>query len=591
MPVIGTAGHVDHGKSTLVRALTGLDPDRWEEEKARGLTIDLGFAWTQIGDHEVSFVDVPGHEQFIKNMLAGIESIDVALLVVAADEGWMPQSEEHLAVLDLLEVGRGVVALTKVDRVDEDLAELAQLEISEHIEGTSMESAKIIATSALEEGGVADLLPELERLVGEVETRSIGRPRLWIDRSFTIAGAGTVVTGTLLDGDVTVGDRLQLWPADRAVRVRSVQTHERDVQTTGPQRRVALNLSGIDRDDATRGSMVGIESQWESSNRFHVSIKPARYVDEIADRGAYHIHFGSGSWPGKIRMVDDLHAVITIDTPLPVKLGDRFIVRDTGRRLVVGGGRILDPAPPQKAREILPNGRRLTPVVDAPPDDQADVLLSIRESAATSTLAAHTGGGTARSGVLAGSMAISMAALDRTRIEVRQLLVDFHRSNPLRPGMPIASLPNAVDLPIDAVEVAIETDPDLVREGALVRLSQFEVDRTDREHEWAAARTALREAGLAVPRTSELDIDRELLHALVRDGELVRISEAFVFLPTQIDEIVAQLRHLPDGFTVSEFKDCTGLSRKYAVPFLEWTDRSGMTIRTGDTRRLRTQGT
>ncbi|MGH3649482.1 MAG: selenocysteine-specific translation elongation factor, partial [Acidimicrobiia bacterium] len=245
MPLIGTAGHVDHGKSTLIQRITGRDPDRWAEEKRRGLTIDLGFAWTTLPDGtEVSFVDVPGHEKFLKNMLAGIEAIDVALFVVAADEGWMPQSEEHLAVLDLLEVGRGVVALTKVDLVEEDLAELAAAETADRLAGTSLEASEIIPVSGMTGEGVSDLL---DALVAQMPDSHVAgsRPRLWVDRSFTLPGAGTILTGTLLDGALSVEDVVEVYPTGNLGRVRAIQSHEKSHQRIGPGRRVALNVSGV----------------------------------------------------------------------------------------------------------------------------------------------------------------------------------------------------------------------------------------------------------------------------------------------------------------------------------------------------------
>jgi len=250
VPLIGTAGHVDHGKSTLIATLTGRDPDRWEEEKRRGLTIDLGFAWTTFDTgEEVSFVDVPGHERFLKNMLAGIEVIDVALFVVAADQGWMPQSEEHLAVLDLLGIDRGVVALTKVDSVDEETVELATLEVTERLAGTGLAGAEVMPVSARTGVGIDRLRQALAELTRGID-RVGDRPRLWVDRAFPVSGAGTVVTGTLIDGPIRLGDNVEILPSHRMARVRGLQSHEREVDRAGPGRRLALNLSGVDRSDA-----------------------------------------------------------------------------------------------------------------------------------------------------------------------------------------------------------------------------------------------------------------------------------------------------------------------------------------------------
>ena len=285
MPVIGTAGHVDHGKSTLVQALTGRDPDRWDEEKERGLTIDLGFAWTTLDDGtEISFVDVPGHEKFIKNMLAGTDGFDVALFVVAADEGWMPQSEEHLAVLHLLGINHGIVALTKIDRVDEDLVELATLEIEEKLAGTTLESARIVPVSALEGDGLTDLKDALGESLTAATNPAAGRPRLWIDRSFTISGAGTVVTGTLVGGSLSVGDHVELHPGGITGRIRSLQTHEASRDTAVPGSRVAVNVVGLERQEVARGAMLGSPGDWVPSNRILVALHRARYVEDGLDQ-------------------------------------------------------------------------------------------------------------------------------------------------------------------------------------------------------------------------------------------------------------------------------------------------------------------
>ncbi len=278
MPVVGTAGHVDHGKSTLVRALTGRDPDRWDEEKRRGLTIDLGFAWTTLADGtEISFVDVPGHERFIKNMLAGSEAIDVALFVVAADEGWMPQSEEHLAVLDLLGVSTGVVAITKADRVDDELMEFVTLEVEEKLAGTSLAGSPSIAVSPVSDQGMEELRTALATAVAAAGPHliDIGRPRLWVDRSFTITGAGTVVTGTLLDGPLTTGDQLEIWPGSLEARVRGLQSHEREHHRVEPHNRVAVNLVGFERAEVTRGAMLGRPDDWQQTNTVLVRIEAA----------------------------------------------------------------------------------------------------------------------------------------------------------------------------------------------------------------------------------------------------------------------------------------------------------------------------
>jgi selenocysteine-specific elongation factor len=585
MPVIGTAGHVDHGKSTLVLALTGRDPDRWAEEKARGLTIDLGFAWTTLpGGTEVSFVDVPGHEHFIKNMLAGIEAVDVALLVVAADEGWMPQSEEHLAVLDLLDVTLGVVALTKVDRVDRELVELATLEIEERLAGTSLTAATVIPVSASGAIGIDALRSELARLVAMVPTPGEGRPRLWVDRSFSIAGAGTVVTGTLLDGSLSVGDRVLIWPGPIEARIRGLQSHERDHTTVGPNRRVAVNLVGLERDMVERGAMLGTAGQWIPTSRVAVGLRRARYVEEIPDRGAYQLHIGSGAWPARVRLVGEHAAVVDLPHPLPLRMGDRFVLRETGRRLVMAGGRVLDPAPPRRSVDLT----GLAGSLDHGADGRAAALLALRGRERADVLAAHTGGGSVPGAVVAGSSLVDPAAAAAFRTGVVEMVERYHRKNALRAGAPVATVASALGVEAVELEALVAAEPLLVIEGSNLRLASFSVDRSPaHDAAWAEAKRRLAEAGPAVPRLMELGLDRELIHALVREGALVKISAELAYLPEQVEALVTEMRAMGDDFTVTAFKDRVGLSRKYAVPLLEWADATGLTVRTGDTRRLR----
>lgn len=585
MPLVGTAGHVDHGKSTLILALTGRDPDRWAEEKARGLTIDLGFAWTALDDGtEVSFVDVPGHERYAKNMLAGIEAIDVALFVVASDEGWMPQSEEHLAVLDLLEVRRGVVALTKVDRVDGELAGLAALDIEERLAGTTLEGSPVVPVSAVSGDGLDRIRAALAAAVASLPPPRRGRPRMWIDRSFTVAGAGTVVTGTLLDGGLATGDRVALWPGGREARVRALQSHEREVDRAEPVRRVAVNLAGLERSEVERGAMLGLPGQWEPTTRFLATVRTARYVDELADRGAYHLHLGSGAWPVRIVQRDGA-AVVDLPDPVAVEVGDRFILRDTGRRLVVAGGRVLDPAP---RRGLRHGADRLLGVLDVDPDERATALLDLRGVEEVRILAAHSGGGRAAAAVVVDGTALSAAwAADLAR-RAEAEVASFHAANPLRPGMPVASLATRLGCAPGMAAAVVETHPGFRLVDGAVRADAFGGGLTaEQEAAWDRARAALESAGLAVPLVGDLSLDRELVAALVRLGRLVRISPDLVYLPSQVDRLAAALRDLPAPFTVSEFKEAAGISRKYAVPFLEWCDSQSLTVRMGDRRRRR----
>lgn len=585
MPLIGTAGHVDHGKSTLIQRLTGRDPDRWAEEKRRGLTIDLGFSWASLpGGEEVSFVDVPGHERYLKNMLAGIEAIDVALFVVAADEGWMPQSEEHLAVLDLLDVGAGVVALTKTDTVESDLVELATLEIQEMLAGTTLQDAQIIPVSGTTGDGIEALVSALERHVEDVGSSSdSGRPRLWVDRSFSASGAGTVVTGTLLEGSLEVGDAITTYPDGRAGRIRGIQSHEQSHEMVTPGRRVALNLAGIAHDEVERGDMIGRPGDWESTARFSASVQLARYVDELEARGAYQIHIGTTVDQAELVGVDEGLAVMKLSSAVPAAVGDRFILRDTGRKLVVAGGRILDPSP-GPTRKALYEARSIDPTSGA--DAIATRLLEVRGVDKAIRLERHTLGGRA-AGVESGDWVLARSELERLTGEALRHVEHDHDQHPLRDGLSIATLAGLLGVAQEVAETIVELSDALDRTGPDVFVQGRSIEiPPEKQAEWERARRELAR-GLAIPTVDELDLDPELLHLLVRNEELTRVSEELIYLPEQIDRLIEIARSMSDAFTVADFRDAAGLSRKYAVPILEWMDREAITVRRGDTRRTR----
>lgn len=590
MPIIATAGHVDHGKSTLVQALTGRDPDRWAEEKERGLTIDLGFAWTEIGGEGVGFVDVPGHERFIKNMLAGVGSLDVALFVVAADEGWMPQSEEHMAVLDLLEVQHGVIALTRIDVTEPDVVELATLEVEEALQGTGLSGWPIIEVSAITGSGLDELRAGLAAaLAAAGPPRDIGRPRLWVDRSFVIAGAGVVVTGTLADGRLASGDAAELWPGPKTVRIRSLQSHETDQEVAVPGSRVAANLAGLDRDEVARGALLSGSGLASPSTRFLAAARPVRGVDEIADRGAYQLHAGSGAWPARVRSIGPGVLLLTANEPVPLLCGDRFILRETGRRAVVGGGRILDPHPVgRSAATLVRAAQQLADVVDAPADTLATVLLEVRGSASLRQLAIDSRGGIPQVAVLGGDQAMHPERAVTIEDQLKETVANFHRDNPLRPGIPKASLSSSNQLDPALLDALLARRDDLVDDGATVRSADHGASWSAAdEASWDAVAATLRAGGLAAPRSSQLGLRAELLHAAMREGRLTKIADDLAYLPEQLEELTARLGTLPDEFTVADFRDTMEISRRQAVPLLEWLDANGWTSRRGDLRTLR----
>ena len=589
MPIIGTAGHVDHGKSTLVQALTGRDPDRWVEEKERGLTIDLGFAWTRLGDEFVGFVDVPGHERFIKNMLAGVGGLDVAMFVVAADEGWMPQSEEHLAVLDLLDVDHGVIALSRIDLADADLIELSTIDIDEHVAGTVAEAWPVIEVSATTGTGIDELIAALEEaLTAAGPPTNVGRPRMWIDRAFGISGAGVVVTGTLVGGPISVDERLECFPGGPA-RIRGLQSHETDHQSIGPGTRTAANLVGVDRSDLDRGVLLALPDSIGMTDRFLALLKfPPRSDNKISDRSAYHVHLGTATVPARLRILEGHAAgavIVMTAARVPLTMGDRFILRDTGRQHVAASGRVLDPDPVPKPSER--DVSVLSSAALGSPSDRADSLIDVHESIGADDLRRSSGGGEPSSLVAIGSTYFSPASLEQRDRELVAAVDEYHRRYPLRPGLPKSEAASRLGGNADLVTALAGVSSDLVEEGPAIRQQAFTPEFTDEEtRAWDTTRLLL-EGDLAVPRASSLEISDEVRHALVRRGDLVRIDDDLVLLPEQMEAITSGLAGLPDGFTVAAFRDEFGLARRQAVPLLEWMDAEGWTRRQGDGRSVR----
>ncbi|MGH9075115.1 MAG: selenocysteine-specific translation elongation factor, partial [Acidimicrobiales bacterium] len=370
MHVLATAGHVDHGKSTLVHHLTGTDPDRLAEEKRRGLTIDLGFATTTLpSGAEVGFVDVPGHARLIKNMIAGVGAVDACLFVVAATEGWKPQSEEHLRILEVLGTARGTIALTKVGLVDEDTRQLVRLDIEDHVAGTFLEPAEVVAVdvpAGIGTSGVGDVAVALDRMLVTAPTaEDRRRPRLWIDRAFTVQGAGTVVTGTLATGCLRIGDHLTVEPGDRRVRVRGLQSHGVPVPVASPGRRLAVNLTGVAHGELRRGQALVRPGQWHGCTNLDASFHAfADLGRDVGRRGAYLGYMGSGEHPVRLRVLGASGPIepggtgfvrLALPQALPLVPGDRYVLRETGRQQTIGGGEVLDVAPVVRAARARPS--------------------------------------------------------------------------------------------------------------------------------------------------------------------------------------------------------------------------------------------
>ena len=605
MHVVGTAGHVDHGKSSLVQALTGIDPDRFEEEKRRGLTIDLGFAWLSLpSGREVGIVDVPGHERFIKNMLAGAGGISVCLFVVAANEGWMPQSSEHLAAIEVLGIENGVVAVTKADAVDEDLLELAIAEVEEHLHGTGLQDAPIVSCSAHTGAGLEELKTTLDEVLSSAPASvDVSRPRLFIDRVFTISGAGTVVTGTLTGGSLTVGDHVQIVPGDRTARIRAIQTHKRKVEQIGPGNRVALNLAGLQRQGAERGDAVVKAGQWRATKLVHASVEVLSgritgIEHVLEEEGAHLLHVGSAETPVRIKLLEDSEiapgnwglAELRLRHPLALARGDRFVLRDAGRALTFGGGQILDPLATTMRRRSRRGLEILHRLRTAEPSEALAAIVDLEGVVSISEALMRAGVGPPEPGVvLLGDSMVSEHRLQELAQSLRTELDHHHAQFPLEKGMARETLRAVLKLELDAFDALVERLEDVISEGPIVRLSAFSVQLSvDQERMRDKVVAIIETSGFSPPMTKDLPADAGLLRALSVAGELVKIDDFYLtrVLATEARGRVRARIEEAGPISVADIRDLLGTSRRYAVPLCEWLDDIGATRRRGDLRAL-----
>lgn len=563
MHVVATAGHVDHGKSTLIKALTGTDPDRLEEEKARGLTIDLGFAGAKLpSGRGISFIDVPGHVRFLKNMLAGVGGVDACVFVVAATEGWKPQSEEHLRILSLLGIRHGIVALTKVGQVDDELAEIAQMEIADRTEGTFLADAPIVPVDAIDGVGMDDLKAALDALLDVTPTaKDDKKPRLWIDRVFAAKGAGTVVTGTLTGGMVRVEDELTLLPQAEEVRVRAMQSQYADRTKVGPGNRVAANLSGVSHDQVTRGDVLVRDGDWHITRTVDASLRVLASLDRpVTRRGAHLLYLGSGEHPVRVRVLGpdaiEPGATGAIRMHLPIGLplvpGDRFILRESGQGVTLGGGEILDVDP-------------MVAAAKAKPDRDVDRVIRERGKVEVAHLRRLTG---EQREPDVGRWAVDPDVLEATAAELR---ASVEGAGEL--GLEIA--------PLDEFERAVlDTLDDITIDGARARGADAVDPLAD------SSLVARLEADPFSPPDLD-DADPAEIRELVRRGVLVQES-GVVFAASAIDAaarvVAGLLAEKPDGITVAEARDGWGTTRKFAIPLITRLDETGVTRRRGDLR-------
>ncbi|MFL5737993.1 MAG: selenocysteine-specific translation elongation factor [Actinomycetota bacterium] len=610
--VVATAGHVDHGKSSLIRRLTGMDPDRLAEEKRRGLTIDLGFAWVTLpSGQEIGFVDVPGHERFVANMLAGVGAVRLVLFVVAADEGWKPQSEEHLAILDVLGVEGAVVALTKSDLVDDDGLEMARAEAEERIVSTALAGAPIVPVSSSTGDRVDDVAAALDSMIVSAPTPAENeRPRQFIDRVFSIRGAGTVVTGTLTGGALRAGDDVEIAPRGVRARVRALQTHKRSLEEAAPGTRVAVNLSGTERADLQRGDVLIRPRAWRSTSTFEAELRGVRGLRHaVTDRGSYKLYAGSAERDARIRLYgaaelgagDRTFARVRISVPFPLEAGDRFVLRDTGRRETVAGGVVLDVAPPSRSGRDASG--RLTARRDADPSRIADLTVAERGAVRIRDVVLLTGRIPTSDIHRVGDWTLSANLHGDVVHDVTAAFEDFHRANPMREGADVAFARRAAseslhrrsheatDDLVDALVDDLVTNGVLSRKGGTLRLASHRVTLGEREEEIERLVKAVAVAEPTPPTVPELvasGTKRDAIEAATTTGKLVRISPELVMTPELVAEAERIVRELgASGITVSAFREGLATSRKFALPLLEYFDARGITLRRGDVRVLR----
>ena len=590
--IVGTAGHIDHGKTALVRALTGIDTDRLEEEKRRGISIELGFAHLDLGaGMHAGFVDVPGHERFIRNMLAGVGGIDLVLLVIAADESIKPQTREHFDICRLLGIPSGIVVITKRDLVDPDILELVRMEAEEFVAGSFLEGAQIAAVSAKTGEGLDDLKSAIAAAARKVKAKDASRHlRLPIDRVFTMKGFGTVVTGTLISGVVKLEQELEAHPLQARLRVRGIQVHGEAVGQARAGQRTAINVAG-DIEHLSRGVMLTAAGLFQPTQRIDTKFTLLPTAKPLKARAPVHFHAGTAEIVAEARPLEQGFVRFLLREPLQLLPGDRFIVRMFSPVVTIGGGEVLDIAPPRRS-----SAERL---------GSLGVPLIVKESECgmgISTLIARTGMTQREIEAAAKDLvAVEQWFMDREWFEskivrLRTSLKEFHKRAPLLAGMTreefrtreIGAAPAAV---LDALLTAAR---DIVVEGELLRLRSHTLHlKQDEEAAIAKIEGAFQTAGLSVPSTNGVlagcGVDpvraKSLLQILYRGGKLKKISEDLTYHASAIEQLHALFAsHKGESFGVSDFKEWTGISRKYAIPLLEFLDRERITRREGDKR-------
>jgi selenocysteine-specific elongation factor len=630
--IVGTAGHIDHGKSALVLALTGTDPDRWEEEKRRGITIDLGFAHLDLGaDLRIGFIDVPGHERFVKNMLAGVAGIDLLILVVAGDESIKPQTREHFDICKLLGIRRGLIVITESDLVEREVLDLVRLEVQEFVAGSFLAGAPVVAVSARTGGGLEELKNELRRLSMEAPPKPADLPfRLPIDRAFVMKGFGTVVTGTLITGTVAKEDEVEIFPLGKRARVRGIEVYNAPADRSTAGQRTALNLVGMEARQITRGMVLAAPGLFQPTTSLDCNLSLLPSARPLKNHAPVHFHCGTAEMLARVVLLEGKEMQPGATSFVQLRLsepglfvpGDRFIVRQFSPVTTIGGGGVLANAPPKHRPRDPATLEFLRVWEHGEPEARIELLAQQAGEASPTALAARTGWKPAdilrvaksleaqKRLVLLGqppSLLVHAAHFERLTKRLIEQLEKFHVANPLVAGLPKEDLRSqlsvgrgAHSIPSPALLNAllqflarqgkIEVQGELVRLGG--RTIQLSAEETAARDQIAAA---FEKAGLAVPTAREvlanLRLDRaraeKLLRMLVKENVLHKVTEDLIFHQSALRglrEILARRKPLNNHLGVTDFKELTGLSRKYAIPLLEYLDRERVTRREGEVR-------
>ena len=626
MQVIGTAGHVDHGKSTLINRLTGINPDRLKAEQDREMSIELGFAWLELPNGEdIGIVDVPGHRDFIENMLSGIGGIDAALFVVAADEGVMPQTREHLAILDLLQIPAAVVALTKIDLVkDAEWLDLVEADLQDTLTGTALENAPIVRVSARSGEGLDTLIQTLQDVLAAHPHRpDLGRPRLPVDRVFTLPGFGTIVTGTLTDGHLSVGDAVEILPPGIEGRIRGLQTHKQAEEKAQPGSRTAVNISGVSVDQIHRGDVIVHPGSYQPTKMIDVWVRLLKdATGPLKHNSEMKLFLGASEVIARVRLLgaqelkpgEEGFLQLMLQHPVVALRQDRFILRRPSPSETIGGGQVVDPHPKRRHKRF--NETKLEELTQMMVGTPEEILMqSARQSGAISRgkLVELSGlepdqAQAAIEGLLAGgeltalngkNLLISTDQLERLQADLLHTLEVFHQQNPLQLGMPRERLRTENDLPaelFDALVAQLSANDEVIAENAFVRMAGHTIQLTDAQQ---AKVDSLLRAFATRPYTppsvkESQDITGEdLVTVLVQTGRLAQLGEDVLLQPEVLKEMqdaVVEIIKQNGSVTLSELRDRFQTSRKYAVAVLEDLDARGITVRKGDGRVLHKKG-